>query len=317
MKIKLIAPHDETLLSSAETFKFQRLNLPLLAGLTPSEHAVTIVDEVFAPDRPEEDVDLVGVTVMTDLALRGYRIADDYRQRGVKVVMGGIHPTVLPGEALQHADAVVIGEGETVWQQILSDATSGQMRKVYSADRLTDLRAMPRPRWDLYPKPVSGSYTPIPASIETSRGCPFDCEFCSISTVTGRQCRFRPAQEVAAEIMAMDSPYLFFVDDTLGLNRSLSKELFRAMAPLRRVWAGQGGVALAEDLELLKLMKRSGCVGLLVGFESGPDENIFRNEKDQRAEDRFSRDHAPVPWGRADRPGRLHFRSRSRGRGCL
>jgi radical SAM superfamily enzyme YgiQ (UPF0313 family) len=268
MKIKLIAPHDENLLSSAENFKFQRLNLPLLAGLTPSEHTVKIIDEAFAPDHPDEDVDLVGVTVMTDLALRAYRIADGYRQRGVKVVMGGIHPTVLPGEALQHADAVVIGEAETVWRQILTDAASGHMRKVYSADHLTELKSMPRPRWDLYPKPVSKGYTPIPASVETSRGCPYDCEFCSISTVTGRQCRFRPTAEVVAEITAMESPYLFFVDDTLALNRSLSKELFREMIPLRRFWAGQGGVALAEDLELLKLMKRSGCVGLLIGFES-------------------------------------------------
>ena len=268
MKIKLIAPHDETLLSSAEDFKFRRLNLPLLAGLTPSGHTVTIVDEAFAPDHPEENIDLVGVTVMTDLALRAYRIADGYRQRGVRVVMGGIHPTVLPGEALRHADAVVIGEAETVWPQVLSDAASGRLREVYPAGQPAELRNRPGPRWDLYPKPVSGSYTPIPTSVETSRGCPFDCEFCSISTVTGRQCRFRPVPEVVAEITAMESPYLFFVDDTLGLNRPLSKELFRALIPLRRIWAGQGGVALAEDLELLKLMKRSGCVGLLIGFES-------------------------------------------------
>jgi len=113
MKIKLIAPHDENLLSSAETFKFQRLNLPLLAALTPPEHTVKIIDEAFAPDDIDHDFDLVGITVMTDLALRAYRIADGYRQQGVKVVMGGIHPTVLPHEALHHADAVVIGEAET------------------------------------------------------------------------------------------------------------------------------------------------------------------------------------------------------------
>ena len=112
MKIKLIAPYEtnQTNISSAETFKIQRVNLPLLAALTPPGHALKIVDEAFAPDELDEDVDLVGITVMTDLALRAYQIADRYRQRGVKVVMGGIHPTVLPYEALQHADGVVMGE---------------------------------------------------------------------------------------------------------------------------------------------------------------------------------------------------------------
>ena len=282
MKIKLIAPHDENLLSSAETFKFQRLNLPLLAALTPPEHTVKIIDEAFAPDDIDHDFDLVGITVMTDLALRAYRIADGYRQQGVKVVMGGIHPTVLPHEALHHADTVVTGEAEAVWRQVLSDAQSGQMRKVYSADGFTKLEGMPKPRWDLYPKPASRGYTPIPATVETSRGCPYDCEFCSISTVTGRRCRFRPAADVIAEITAMESRYLFFVDDTLALRRSPAKELFRAMIPLRRFWAGQGGVALAEDLELLKLMKRSGCVGILVGFESVQKETYSGMKKTSR-----------------------------------
>jgi radical SAM superfamily enzyme YgiQ (UPF0313 family) len=269
MKIKLIAPHDETLLSSAETFKIRRLNLPLLAALTPPEHTAEIVDEAFSPDDSVSiDADLVGITVMTDLARRAYHIADAYRKQGVKVVMGGIHPTVLPSEALQHADAVVVGEGERVWPQLLSDAMSGRLKKVYPATQFTELGGMPRPRWDLYPAPLSRGYTPIPFSVETSRGCPYDCEFCSVGTVAGRQCRLRPTTEVITGIEAIESPYLFFVDDTLALNRLRAKEIFRAMAPLRRRWAGQGGVALAEDVELLKLMKRSGCVGLLIGFES-------------------------------------------------
>jgi radical SAM superfamily enzyme YgiQ (UPF0313 family) len=267
MNIKLIAPHDQNLISSAEMFKIRRLNLPLLAALTPPEHAVEIIDEAFSPDTGG-CADLVGITVVTDLARRAYYIADTYRQQGVKVVMGGIHPTVLPGEALQHADAVVVGEAEAVWSELLSDTVSGRMKKLYSANKFAELRGMPQPQWDLYPRPVCRSYTPIPFCVETSRGCPYECEFCSIGTVSGRQCRFRPPEEVVAEIAAVDHPYLFFVDDTLALNRSLAKEVFRAMAPLRRQWAGQGGVALAEDLELLKLMKRSGCVGLLIGFES-------------------------------------------------
>ncbi len=270
MKIKLIAPHEqsEENISSAQTFKIQKVNLPLLAALTPPEHTVKIVDEAFAPDDINEEVDLVGITVMTDLALRAYQIADSYRKGGVKVVMGGIHPTVLPAEALQHADAVVIGEAEGVWPRLLSDAASGEMQKLYCANKIANLNGRPMPRRDLCPKPTSKSYTPLAFGFETARGCPYDCEFCSIGSVMGRQYRSRPVPEVIAEIESIVSPHLFFVDDALALNRSTAKKLFTEMIPFGLKWAGQGPVSLAEDLELLKLMRRSGCVGLLIGFES-------------------------------------------------
>jgi len=270
MKIKLIAPHEqsEENISSAETFKIQKVNLPLLAALTPPEHEIKIVDEAFVPDDLNEEVDLVGITVMTDLALRAYQIADTYRQRGVKVVMGGIHPTVLPGDALQHGDAVVTGEAEEVWPRLLFDASSGEMKKLYCANKITNLNGIPKPRRDLYPKPLYKSYTPLAFGIETARGCPYNCEFCSIGSVMGRQYRSRPIPEVLGEIESMDASHLFFVDDTLALNRPTAKKLFKEMIPFRRKWAGQGPVSLAEDVELLKLMKRSGCVGLLIGFES-------------------------------------------------
>jgi radical SAM superfamily enzyme YgiQ (UPF0313 family) len=270
MKIKLIAPHEqsEDNISSAQTFKIQKVNLPLLAALTPSGHTVKIVDEAFVADDISEEVDLVGITVMTDLALRAYQIADSYRQQGVKVVMGGVHPTILPSEALQHADAVVIGEAEEVWSKLLSGAVSGKMQKLYCANKGTDLNRIPIPRRDLYPKARHKGYTPLAFGIETARGCPYDCEFCSIGSVMGRQYRPRPIQDVIGEMESIDSPYLFFVDDALALNRPTAKKLFTEMIPLRRKWAGQGPVSLAEDLELLKLMRRSGCVGLLIGFES-------------------------------------------------
>jgi len=270
MKIKLIAPHEqsEDNISSAETFKIQKVNLPLLAALTPPEHTVKIVDEAFVPDDINDDVDLVGITVMTELALRAYQIADTYRQRGVKVVMGGIHPTILPGEALHHADAVVIGEAEEVWPRFLSDVVSGEIQKLYCANKISDLNQIPIPRRDLYPKAGHKGYTPLAFGIETARGCPYDCEFCSIGSVMGRQYRSRPIPDVIAEIESIDSPHLFFVDDALALNRVTAKKLFTEMIPLRRKWAGQGTVSLAEDVELLKSMKRSGCAGLLIGFES-------------------------------------------------
>jgi radical SAM superfamily enzyme YgiQ (UPF0313 family) len=268
MKIKLIAPHEQREDTLSSSFKLQRVNLPLLAALTPPGHTMTIVDEAFAPDDINQDVDLVGITVMTDLVLRAYHIADTYRRKALKVVMGGIHPTVLPDEALEHADAVVVGEAEGIWPRLVSDAASGQMQRLYRAGKMTDLKGLPKPRRDLLPGIKYQGYTPIPIGVETSRGCPYDCEFCSIGQTLGHHYRVRPVQEVIAEIESIDSRHLFFVDDALGLNRNVAKKLFTEMIPLRRLWLGQGTVSLAEDLELLRLMRRSGCLGLLVGFES-------------------------------------------------
>jgi len=268
MKIKLIAPREQREDALSSPFKLQRVNLPLLAALTPSGHTMTLVDEAFAPDDMNQDVDLVGITVMTDLALRAYHIADTYRRKAVKVVMGGIHPTVLPAEALEHADAVVVGEAEGIWPRLLSDAASGQMQRLYRAGKMTDLQGLPKPRRDLFPGTKGEGYIPVPIGVETSRGCPYDCEFCSIGRTLGHQYRGRPVQEVIAEIESIDSRHLFFVDDALGLNPDVAKKLFTEMIPLRRLWLGQGTVSLAEDLELLRLMRRSGCLGLLIGFES-------------------------------------------------
>ncbi len=268
MKIKLIAPHEQRKDTISSPFRLQRVNLPLLAALTPPGHTITIVEEAFAPDDIHQEVDLVGITVLTELALRAYQIGDTYRRKGVKVVMGGIHPTVLPDEALAHADAVVVGEAEGVWPQLVADAAAGRMQKIYRADKMTDLQGLPKPRRDLLPGSRKPGYTPIPIGVETSRGCPYDCEFCCIGQTLGQQYRVRPVQEVIAEIASIDSPHIFFVDDALGLNRKMAKKLFTEMIPLRRRWLAQGTVSLAEDLELLRLMERAGCLGLLIGFES-------------------------------------------------
>jgi radical SAM superfamily enzyme YgiQ (UPF0313 family) len=268
MKIKLIAPHEQRDDTISSPFKLERVNLPLLAALTPPGHTVTIVEEAFAPDDINQEVDLVGITVLTELALRAYRIADTYRRKAVKVVMGGIHPTVVPDEALEHSDAVVVGEAEGVWPRLVSDAALGQMQRIYRSGKMTDLKGLPKPRRDLLSRSKYQGCTRIPIGVETSRGCPYDCEFCCIGQTLGQQYRVRPVQEVVAEIESIDSPHIFFCDDALGLNRNVAKELFTEMMPLRRRWLAQGTVSLAEDLELLRLMQRSGCLGLLIGFES-------------------------------------------------
>ena len=268
VKIKLIAPHDFSESTIASPFKLQRVNLPLLAALTPPGHTITIVEEAFAPDDLDQEVDLVGITVLTELCVRAYQIGDAYRRKGVKVVMGGIHPTVLPEEALEHADAVVVGEAEGIWPQLVADAASGQLQRIYRAETTTCLQGLPIPRRDLFSETKGKGYIPVPIGVETSRGCPNDCEFCCIGQTLGQKYRVRPVDEVIAEIEAIDSPHLFFVDDALGLNRNTAKKLFTEMIPLRRQWLAQGTVSLAEDPELLALMKRAGCLGLLIGFES-------------------------------------------------
>lgn len=268
MKIKLIAPHGLRNNTISTPFKLQRVNLPLLAALTPPGHEVTIVEESFAPDDMNQAVDLVGITVLTELAPRAYQIGDAYRRKGVKVVMGGIHPTILPEEALEHSDCVVVGEAEGIWPQLVSDVASGNLQRIYRADKNTDLNNLPKPRRDLLPGSQVRGYIPVPIGVETSRGCPHDCEFCCVGSTSRQQYRVRPVQEVIAEIEAIDSPHLFFVDDALGLNRNAAKKLFMEMIPLKRRWLAQGTVSLAEDPELLALMKRAGCLGLLIGFES-------------------------------------------------
>jgi len=268
MKIKLIAPHGQRDNTISTPFKLQRVNLPLLAALTPPGHEITIVEESFAPDDMNQDVDLVGITVLTELAPRAYKIGDAYRSKGVKVVMGGIHPTILPEEALEHADSVVVGEAEEIWPQLVSDAISGNMQRIYRAGKITDLKGLPKPRRDILPGSQLRGYIPVPIGVETSRGCPHDCEFCCIGSTSRQKYRVRPVQEVIEEIESIDSPHLFFVDDALGLNRNEARKLFTEMIPLKRRWLAQGTVSLAEDPDLLALMKRAGCLGLLIGFES-------------------------------------------------
>ena len=180
--------------------------------------------------------------------------------------MGGIHPTILPYEALQYADAVVVGEAEGVWAQVVAHAASGQMQRLYRTDKKPDLAVLPIPRRDLFPRPKHRGSLQI--GIESSRGCQYDCEFCCNAQTSGQHYRVRPPQEVIAEIESIDASRFFFVDDALGPYREAGKKLFTAMIPLKRHWMGQGTVSLAEDVELLTLMRRSGCQGLLLGFES-------------------------------------------------
>ncbi len=270
MRIKLIMPR-----MAVQEFRLLPLNMAMLAALTPPEIEISVVDEAVEQTNFDEQVDLVGISCTTTVVLRAYEIAAEYRKRGVKVVLGGTHPTLVPHEAIKHADSVCIGEAEGAWEEILADFKSGKLKKFYRNDDLCDLKGLPTPRRDLF---EAKHYMPIDG-IQVSRGCPLACDFCAVTTIFGHKYRVRPIKDVLAEIDTLKHRYLFFYDDNIAGNPRYSKELFRALIPYGKRWIGQATTTVTKDPELLKLMARSGCKGLLLGFESLSDENLRRLHK--------------------------------------
>lgn len=270
-KLLLIAPKwPDNSLWGQIFFRFPFLALTMLAGLTDDDWDITIVDENTQQIDFDMIPDLVGISLMTPLATRGYAIADEYQKRNVPVVLGGIHPTMMPGEAATHADAVVTGEAETTWPQVLADARAGSLKTRYDAHGFPPLTGMQTPRRDLLNRK---SYFFI-NTIQTTRGCPFDCEFCSVTAFYGRTYRTRPVQDVISEIEQMDGNHLFFVDDNIVGKPDFAKELFLALKPLKKRWFSQASLSIVKDPSLLKLAKESGCGGLFVGFESLSQETL-------------------------------------------
>ena len=249
---------------------FARLSLSVVASLTPPNWQVRIHDARRSPPPYDEPVDLVGVTAFTSEAPSAYEIAAAYRKRGIKVVMGGVHASALPEEALQHVDAVVIGEAEEAWPRLLADWEAGRLQQRYMADRLVDLVGLPLPRRDLLDPSLYHHFNTMYAT----RGCPFDCEFCTVSSFFGRECRTRPVAEVVAEASSFRSRECFFVDDNLVGRPDYAKELFRALIPLKLHWGTQVSITFARDPELVELFARAGGRYALIGFESLSPDNL-------------------------------------------
>ncbi|MDT8389975.1 MAG: radical SAM protein [Lentisphaeria bacterium] len=244
-------------------WQMEPLGIGVLAALTPPD-----VSRVFYDDRleaiPYEDAtDLVCLSVETYTARRAYQISAAYRCRGARVVLGGFHPTLVPDEAGRHADAIVVGEVEGVWLELLADARAGHLRKRYQAVERPRLLGI-RPDRTVF---AGKNYVGL-SLVETSRGCRFGCEFCSISSFFHRSYTTRPVGEVVAEVAALPKKPVFFVDDNIGADRERAKALFQALIPLKIRWAGQVSMDVADDGELLDLMRKSGCLMVLMGFES-------------------------------------------------
>jgi radical SAM superfamily enzyme YgiQ (UPF0313 family) len=214
---------------------------------------------------------------LTKTALRAYRIADAYRKKGVPVVLGGIHPTALPDEAKEHADAVVTGEAEEIWPHLIEDAKNGDLKAFYRQEGFTDPLKIPRPRREILPR---RGYFPLDV-VQVTRGCPFHCEFCSVRKFFGDTYRFRPIPDIVEEIRSLPHRLIMFNDDNIIGNPSYSKELFKALIPLKKKWFGQASLSGLKEVENVALLNKSGCIGLQIGFESLSKLNLIQSQKYQ------------------------------------
>jgi radical SAM superfamily enzyme YgiQ (UPF0313 family) len=249
--------------------------LPVLAGLTPGDADIHLVDENVEPVNLAEEADLVAISAMTASAPRAYEIADSFRSRGIPVVMGGMHPSALPEEAARHADAVVVGEAENQWPGVFADFAANRAQQFYRAAERPHLVNLPFPRRDL----LRAERYLTTNLVQTARGCPHACNFCSVSPVFGRRYRYRPIPEVIEEIRSLDSRSVAFPDDNIVGNPARARELFEALIPLKVRWVGQGDLSMAQDPDLLKLMVRSGCLAMFVGIESLSSDSLVSAHK--------------------------------------
>jgi radical SAM superfamily enzyme YgiQ (UPF0313 family) len=256
------------------------LGLLVVAGLTPSEWDITLVDEnIGIPDYARiPSCDLVGITAFSSQAERAYKIAAEFRSRGASVVMGGIHATMCLKEALLHVDAVVAGEAEYTWHQVLEDTRRKSLQKAYSISRPA-MRDIPAARHDLLPR---GYHI---GSIQTTRGCPFNCNFCSVTAFNGCYYRRRPIERIVEEFKSIQEKLVLIVDDNLiGISKddiSFCKNLFMAMinANISKKWIAQSTINIADDEEILRLASQSGCIGISIGFESTSKVGLLELDK--------------------------------------
>jgi radical SAM superfamily enzyme YgiQ (UPF0313 family) len=296
MKIVLISPERERKKEEAFLFRLSFLNLPYVAAVTPPDVEVKIVDEAFEKINFEEKVDLVGITAQTPVAPRAYQIAKEFKKRGVPVVIGGVHASMLPEEALQHVDAVVIGEAEKIWPDLIEDLKKGQLKKIYQMDGFINPSSLPLPRRELLKERF---YFPLKL-LETTRGCPHHCDFCGVSKFFGFRYRNRSISEIDRELKTLfnkgqvmsphlkkilslfnkDLPYflkrrlLYIIDSNIAGDRQFCIDLVTLLKEYDLLWYGHALVSIAFDQKLLEGFSQSGCIALNIGFESFSIKNL-------------------------------------------
>jgi len=297
---------------------FPKLSLPTIAAYTPEHWDVDLVDEAVEDIDFDDPCEMVGLSIMTCYAPRAYEIAKEFRKRGKVIVMGGVHPTYCPDEALQHADAIVCGEAEDLWPQLVADYEAGRMQRMYKMTAFPSLEHYKSPRVELL---SPDAYMTRQCSF-TTRGCHFDCEFCSVSPFNGKTTRRRPVEEVVKELEYVqrwirselverirdeplwnafvaalkirvgieDGSIVAFVDDLHNSNRAYCRELWTALKPLKLKWGCQSTLFLADDEEMVKLAAESGCVSVFVGMESLDEDCLDETNKPFNRVQKFSQE---------------------------
>ncbi|MBW3540596.1 MAG: B12-binding domain-containing radical SAM protein [Planctomycetes bacterium] len=271
MKITFIRPN---MFLKRSSDAMEPLCFAILKSLTPPDVETVLYDERLETIPCDEPTDLVAMTVETYTARRSYQIAAEYRRRGVPVVMGGYHPTFVPDEALQFADAVVLGDAEGIWEAVVEDARHNRLQTIYRQDEFPPL-AGGHPDRSIF---RGKRYAPI-TLLQYGRGCKYNCDFCSIRAFYGANLRQRPVREVVEEIERVGRRHVFLVDDNIFVDIPRARELFRALIPLRILWSCQVSIDVAADRELVRLMQQSGCATAVVGFESLDAGNLRQMNK--------------------------------------
>jgi radical SAM superfamily enzyme YgiQ (UPF0313 family) len=271
MNLFIIQPSHYRGRSSSVLHKSRRrtlvaLTLPYLAALTPKEWDVTLIDEQLSDIDFDVPVDLVAITTWTINSFRAYEIADRFRRRGVQVMMGGPHTSFYSEEAAQHCNAVGIGEGETIWPKMLEDAVHGRLEKIYRAESFHPLSHLPFPRYDLLNLRKYGLIKTF--SVQSSRGCPFRCEFCSERFYLGHKYRYRPVEDVVEEIKVSKAKNILFADSNFAGKTAHTMELMEALIPLKIRWSTLWSAYLCKNREFVDLAKRSGLLHVNLGIES-------------------------------------------------
>jgi len=272
-KILLIRP-DNFSIRGLLAFNWPPLTLLQIAAVTPEKYSVKIVDESFEKVSFNEDVDLVGISFRTLNAPRGYWIADEFRKRGIPVVIGGWHASALPHEAKEHADAVFIGEAEGGWRQLLKDFEKGSLKPFYRSDFIEG-ELIPEPRIEAFQRKT------LVYTAQASRGCPYGCEFCSISNspLGGKKYRIRPVDNVVKELEKVKQRIIIFVDPSLSINISHSKKLFKKLADMNKKFACFINVKAAFDDEFLRLASDAGFFAFSIGFETFSEGSMEKMKK--------------------------------------
>jgi radical SAM superfamily enzyme YgiQ (UPF0313 family) len=280
--------------------RMEPLMLGVLAGLTPPDVEVVLHDDRMESIPYDKPTDLVAITVETYTARRAYEIADEYRERGVPVILGGMHVTLLPEECAAHADSLFLGDAETLWSQVIEDLKNGGLKKLYDGPPGIGQIGGVLPRREIF---KGKGYLPM-ALMQYSRGCRFACSFCAVSEYFDKKHYIRRIDEVLAEIDAQDRKFIFFVDDNIGSDRKALKELCRELIPMKIHWFSQASLDLTRDAEIMKLMADSGNVGNVTGFESITHASLRESKKspnigqftNYQREIQVLRDHGMQTW---------------------